>query len=96
MVTSSENDRRNDIGTKIILACYSSVVALLLALFINAAWGVAKEGSSKAELLSERTNSLEQRVSKLEVYYISFNEDFKEIKGLLKRYAPFQVKEGER
>lgn len=78
MTPTGENDRRNDLGTKLILAIYSSVVAILLGLFVNAAWGVASEGRAKAELL-------ESRVSKLEVYYLSVGEDLKEIKGLLKR-----------
>jgi len=81
MIPSAEQDRRNDVGTKIILAVYSSVIAILLGLFINAAWHVASEGRSKAE-------ALESRVSKLEVYYISVGEDLREIKDLLKRKIP--------
>jgi len=77
-MTPTAEERRNDVGTKLILAVYSSVIAILLGLFVNAAWSVASDGRSKAE-------SLESRVSKLEVYYISVGDDLKEIKGLLKR-----------
>lgn len=83
-----DEDRRNDVGTKIILAVYSSVVAILLGLFVHAAWGQAKTGEIKAQTALDNQGKIEERLARLETYYVSFNDDLREIKNLLKRQAP--------
>ena len=88
MMVLNDNDRRNDIGTKIILAIYSSVVAILLGLFVHAAWSSAEQGNIKAETAIAQQSLINERIAKLEVYYISYGDDLREIKNLLKRQAP--------
>lgn len=79
------DDRRNDVGTKIILAVYSSVVAVILGLFVNAAWAVASKGEIKAELALDKSADLEAKYQKLDAYFMAVQDDLKEIKQLLRR-----------
>lgn len=79
------NDRRDDVGTKIVTGVLISVIAYASVSFISAAWAVAYDGKKKADSLGERMIAMEVRFS-------SFQSDLAEIKDLLKR----SVKSGER
>lgn len=79
------DERRNDIGTKVVLAIYSAGMAAVLGLFIHAAWAGASRGEEKADRAMVEISDMKERVSKLEVYFINYSQDITEIKQLLKR-----------
>jgi len=76
-------DRRDDVGYKTTVSVLASVVAILLGLFVNAAWNTAYDGNKKADALAITVQRLEAR-------YESIQDDLTEIKGLLKRTTPFE------
>lgn len=82
------DERRNDIGTKIVLAIYSAGVTILVGLFVHAAWASAQKGEEKADKAMIEISDMKERVSKLEVYFIAYSQDIGEIKQLLKRGTP--------
>ena len=74
-------DRRNDLGNKIIVGVFIGVISLLLSLFINAAWTTANEGKNTA-------NEVQKDVSYLKARLDNIQGDLIEIKDLLKRKIP--------
>ena len=67
-------DRRNDIGTKVVLAIYSAGMAAVIGLFVHAAWATASKGETKADNAILITTDLKERVTRLETYYINQKE----------------------
>lgn len=74
-------ERREDIGLKVVMGIFSGVVMLLLSIFINAVWITANEGRNKAFEIGERVTAIESRFGGIQ-------DDIKEIKELLKRKVP--------
>lgn len=74
-------ERRNDVGSKVVIGMMSSVMLVFVAMFINAAWATAHEGSKSA-------TDAQLRVAVLEAQFLSFKSDLNEIKDLLKRDVP--------
>ena len=74
-------DRRDDVGQKVTMGVMSSIVVLLVSLFINAAWSTANEGKNKAFEIGERMTAMESK-------FFSIQSDLVEIKDLLKRRIP--------
>jgi hypothetical protein len=74
-------DRRNDIGLKVVVGLMSSVILIFIGLFVNAAWATAHDGSIKA-------SDAQMRVAVLEAQFTSFRSDLTEIKDLLRRGIP--------
>lgn len=74
-------DRRDDLGGKIIVGILSSFVLLFAGMFINASWITANEGKNKAYEVAERTTAMESN-------FKSLQSDLSEIKDLLRRKIP--------
>lgn len=74
-------DRRDDIGAKVVVGVLTSFVLLFAGMFINASWVTANEGKNKAYEIAERTTAMEAN-------FKSFQSDLSEIKDLLKRRIP--------
>lgn len=74
-------DRRDDIGSKVLLSTMTGILMLLVTMFINAAWSTANEGKNKAFEIGERMTSMEGK-------FFSIQGDLSEIKDLLKRKIP--------
>lgn len=80
-------DRRNDIGYKTTITVFGSALAIILGLFVNAAWTTANEGKNigyevKADLGSTRADFLAK--------YEAIKDDLQEIKLILKRTTPLR------
>ena len=74
-------ERREDVGSKVIVGTLSSILLLLVTLFINSAWSLANEGKNKAFEVSERVTAIESK-------FLAIQLDLNEIKGLLRRGIP--------
>ena len=74
-------DRRNDIGNKVIISVLAGVILLLITFFVNSTWVTANEGKNTA-------NEVKTDVVYLKARFDNFYEDFSEIKELLKRKIP--------
>jgi len=74
-------ERRNDLGMKIVISVFSGIIMLLISLFVNAVWVTANEGKNKAFEIGERVTAIEAKFS-------SISQDLTEIKDLLRRKVP--------
>ena len=74
-------ERRNDIGFKATLTIFTSVIAILLGLFVNVVWNTANEGTA----LGYRN---EAKVIRVEARLDAIQNDLQEIKTLLRRNIP--------
>jgi hypothetical protein len=71
-------ERRNDIGYKTTITVFAGVVAVLIGLFIHAAWSTASVGYDKAARNEVKIASIEQSI-------INIGENIKDIKDILKK-----------
>lgn len=76
-------ERRDDVGMKVIVSIFISIIMLFVGLFVNTAWMTANEGKNKAYEVAERVVAIEARFS-------SIQSDLTEIKNLLRRRVPTQ------
>ena len=74
-------ERRNDIGYKTTFTMLTSALAILLGLFVHAAWSTANEGQKIGHLH-------ETRITRVESKFDAISNDLNEIKLLLKRNIP--------
>lgn len=71
-------DRRNDVGAKVTISVLSSVLVLVLSLFVHAAWNVGEA----ARTIGLRNT---ERIVRVEACFEAVHADLREIKELLKR-----------
>ena len=86
------DDRRNDIGSKIIIGVINGTVMLILGLFVHAAWTTANDGKNigyevKSDLSAVKVD-LSGKFELLSEALKVQKEDLNEIKFLLRREIP--------
>ena len=74
-------DRRNDLGGKIIAGALVGIIGLFIALFVNSSWITANEGKNIGIVNTKE-------ISTLQAQFISIQADLTEIKELLRRKVP--------
>ena len=79
------DDRRNDLGMKVMISVFTSTLAIVLGLFTQATWTVANDGRN---IGNEVRAELQGVKADVEAKYQYISSDLAEIKYLLKRTVP--------
>ena len=77
----TDKDRREDIGSKVMIGLILGGFGTVVGLFFNATWLTANEGRTKADNAIVRVTSVEAKID-------GMADDLKEIKALLRRGIP--------
>lgn len=93
-----DDERRNDIGQKIFIGLILAVCGLLGGLFVNDMFDQARIGTQMANdnKVAIANNSGEIKAIRAEMMtnFATIKSDLVEIKSLLRRAAPYEIKDG--
>ena len=79
-----ENNRRNDVGSKIIIGILISTVTILLGIFLSTSMKSAEMSRAQANEAKVMAYENKEKISILNTQYIAIRQDLQEIKSLLK------------
>jgi len=81
-------ERRNDVGHKVTITVLSSVLALVLSLFVHAVWGSSTEARKIGERNTKEISDMRIEQAYIRACFDAVRSDIEEIKTLLKRRIP--------
>lgn len=83
-------DRRTDVGYKATVGVLTSVIVLLLGIFLNSINSAATEAKNQVIDQGKKVTEHDVKLAKFEECMVQVKDDLKEIKDLLKRSSPYE------